>query len=325
MAGPHIGSGPMIGSGPSLGAPAVRRRALNQEFSYGVTGIVGAFGAGKTLLGVTLAHPYATRTCKGNDCRDGECSAENPTPWKVYTNIPSTWDEQYGAWALPINFMEQFYVEKRVPDHSVFLIDEGDRYMDSRKWMSKETSEFLDVVFQLRKSTTKMFITSPSYDFFDARFRRVMRYLYNIWTPDEGTNVLAEIHKLADPSVPPSKKHVVRPLRKGWHTAPFRRYYNTDDHIKASDDMVAGAKEPVVYINVGGELHEQKVSDLVANTAMMLAQEGVASVPEQALIELMASDYGVTVSVGAVRRALSQKGFPYQNGRFQLLAKREGG
>ena len=312
-----------LGNGPQMGVRGVERKM--RRMGFGIEVFAGPFGAGKTLLAVHLARKHAGRVCHGEDCGQESCK-ENPTVWQVYTNIPSTWDPEYGAWAKPVDILEQFMSAKGIPDHCVIVWDEGYQLADARLSMTTFSRELLWKLMQIRKKSLKIYWTAQSIDFLDRRIRENAQVIFNCWSDDEGRNVKAQVYLQAQGDIPPWERHNLRPELKVWNTEPSKGLYNTNDIIWERDNALVPTRNEIInFVDGDGEVSYSHVSDLVKAVITEFCRREVTHVTSTEVADGVLEAFGVSKAPTEMQRTLVELGYAAHDGRFQILAAPRGG
>ena len=295
------------------GIPLREKKQRHQApMRHGVHAFVGPPGCGKTLLAINFIRQYLEM---GSDtpciCRDKDCS----TQWRVFTNLKSA-----QHWAQPLDVAKQILDRDDDLTHSVLLLDEIQKYADSRKSMRNSNIAVGDFVSQRRKvgrGTTKLFVTTQSIDMVDKRVREQLTQSFNCWTPNEGNTVHAFVSQHQLGHLPPYMRNRVLPQHRWWNTSGTRNsnLYDTFEAIDAEDVEAFGVEPAIVVELPDGTKKVMYLTGMISDMVGALIDDGVSEVDPKELAEAIEQRYRVHPPLKMINRWFTDKGFPPIGGR----------
>jgi hypothetical protein len=281
----------------SIGQPVI---------AHGAYAFTGPLGSGKSILASKFLYEYtkdgaiidpATGRCI---CGKEDCQAK----WRVFTNMPSTWE-----WAEPIDIAIQLTESFSEIDHAVIGIDEAHQVLEARRAMRNVNVDASYFLTHLRKRSCKLFFTSPSIDYVDARLRDRTTRVYNVWTFNGGRTVHADVWNFAMGHLPPAMRYNQRPQHKWWPTEYVKKLYDSWERI-TNEDVFANREMRVNIRDNDGMIISATVEDLTLREIEDMAREGKDTVTPEAVAMRMTEKYKFDIAGGLVRRYLMESGYP---------------
>ena len=244
-------------------------------------------------------------------CGVEDCSVQ----WRVFTNLKSA-----QHWAQPLDVAKQILDRDDDLTHAVILLDEIQKYADSRKSMRNSNIAIGDFVSQRRKvgrGTTKLFVTTQSIDMVDKRVREQLTQSFNCWTPNEGNTVHAFVSQHQLGHLPPYMRGRVLPVHKWWNTSGTRNssLYDTFEAIDAEDVEAFGVEPAVVVELEDGTKKVMCLTAMISEMVGALIDDSVSEVDPRELSEAIERRYRVHAPPKMVHAWFTEHGFPAIGGR----------
>ena len=288
-----------------------RKEKQQPPMRHGVHAFVGPPGCGKTLLAVNFIRQYLQMGLGAQCiCGDAECSIK----WRGFTNLKSA-----QHWAQPLDVAKQMLDRDDDLTHSVILLDEIQKYADSRKAMKRSNIAMGDFVSQRRKvgrGTTKLFVTTQSIDMVEKRVREQLTQSFNCWTPNEGNTVHAFVSQHQLGHLPPYMRNRVLPVHKWWNTSGTRNsdLYDTFESIEAEDVEAFGVEPTIVVEQEDGTKKVMYLSGMISEMVGSLIDDGISEVDPRELADAIEKRYRVRGPVKMIHQYFTDHGFPALGG-----------
>ena len=218
-------------------------------------------------------------------------------------------------WAQPLDVAKQILDRDDDLTHAVILLDEIQKYADSRKSMRNSNIAIGDFVSQRRKvgrGTTKLFVTTQSIDMVDKRVREQLTQSFNCWTPNEGNTVHAFVSQHQLGHLPPHMRSRALPVHKWWNTSGTRNsdLYDTFEAIEAEDVEAFGVEPTMIVEMEDGTKKVMYPSGMIAEMVGSLIDEGVSEVDPKVLADAIEERYRVRGPIKMINQWFTDKGFP---------------
>lgn len=301
---------------------------------HGVTLISGPTGSGKTLLAVMFIYSYAMKPsfrCLGRSCNDSKCRKE----WTIYTNSKTLtgdgWKRKSGkhkgeSVIKDIDDILPMLQSKTPIDHAIFFVDEVQEWIDNRTSMSRDNREVGYIIAQMRKMTTKAYLTTPNINTIDRRVREMAKRTFSCWNPDKhGMKVHALVRELNVGHLAPWKRDQMdKDSHREYFTGPYRHLYQTHEQIDPPRFFSPTERVNIVQRDENGEKH------LVTTTYKSIIEDGlikpllltdppVTSVSAAPLLVDLKATFGIDWDEGKLRSTMRALGyFDDSEGVFEI-------
>lgn len=229
-----------------------RRRDMSAGFDWDQVLIIGAYGSGKTTLGIMMALHYF---------KLGHC---------VFSNAACLF-----GWHLELE--EMYTALGMMPKNSVLLIDEGSAMLSSRMAAGVAVSTFAEMNLNTRKQNAKIiYMTAKDWDLAPS----VRRETRAVWMPipkDKITYVGA-------------KAENVHPANDPYRFMPA--WYEWDDYPYTKGNIIEGKDKDKGGTGFGtpGEIYRARNVNLVRDSFLLtdtfeLAQAGAATIANREMVK----------------------------------------
>jgi DNA polymerase III delta prime subunit len=289
-----------------------RKEKQQPPMRHGVHAFVGPPGCGKTLLAISFIRQYLDM---GKDtaciCGVEDCQIQ----WRVFTNLRSA-----QHWAQPLDVAAQILDRDEDLTHAVILLDEIQKYADSRKSMRNSNIAIGDFVSQRRKvgrGTTKLFVTTQSIDMVDKRVREQLTQSFNCWTPNEGSTVHAFVSQHQLGHLPPYMRNRALPQHKWWNTSGTRNsaLYDTFEAIDAEDVEAFGVEPAIIVEQEDGTRKIMYLTGMISDMVGTLIDDGISEIDPREVANVIHDRYRIQTPMKMVSKWFTDHGFPPIGGR----------